>query len=350
MSAVLPGQDRAMRCSEWSRLAGLNPIGTIGSYSGLLLVECPLPWPADVAEAGPLLGLGDLLAGTGVRLQALVAPGAWRRRGAARHSASRVSRHDGGAPSDSVHGGARVALWRRRDPVKFAGYELSETEVAPGASLLEAASALLAGGGGAGASGSKPGGPLPAPASAGEVLVCTHGRRDVCCGKLGTGLVQRLGRSGAVEDQGRTLWQTSHTGGHRFAPNVILLPEGTAWGYADEELVETLLCRRGSLEDLLGHYRGCAGIGSRHLQALERAVLGVVGWAMFDWPRWGEELDGGRVRLCVETPGGLLRCWEAEVVPARRVPAPSCGTQASTATKYDVELEVRRLRETSSHG
>jgi hypothetical protein len=56
-------------------------------------------------------------------------------------------------------------------------------------------------------------------------LVCTHGRRDVCCARLGRPAAVRLDRRlpGSV-------WETTHLGGHRFAANVVTLPDGTYHG------------------------------------------------------------------------------------------------------------------------
>lgn len=57
------------------------------------------------------------------------------------------------------------------------------------------------------------------------VLVCTHGRRDVCCARLGRPAAVRLDRRlpGLV-------WETTHVGGHRFAANIVTLPDGTYHG------------------------------------------------------------------------------------------------------------------------
>lgn len=57
------------------------------------------------------------------------------------------------------------------------------------------------------------------------VLVCTNGRRDVCCSKLGVPVVQAL-----VEQAGLDVWQTTHLGGHRFAATLLHLPEGLCYG------------------------------------------------------------------------------------------------------------------------
>ena len=57
--------------------------------------------------------------------------------------------------------------------------------------------------------------PEPVRGRVTDVLVCTHGTRDTCCGSLGTRLWRDLDAGGA------TVRRTSHTGGHRFAPTAV---------------------------------------------------------------------------------------------------------------------------------
>ncbi|MBZ5735396.1 hypothetical protein K8Z61_12900 [Nocardioides sp. TRM66260-LWL] len=59
-------------------------------------------------------------------------------------------------------------------------------------------------------------------------LVCAHGRRDVCCAELGRPVAARL----AASDPAAT-WETSHLGGHRFAPTLLALPSGVVLGRLD---------------------------------------------------------------------------------------------------------------------
>ncbi|QGU06512.1 Sucrase/ferredoxin-like protein [Corynebacterium occultum] len=56
------------------------------------------------------------------------------------------------------------------------------------------------------------------------VLVCTHGKRDLCCAVQGRPLAAEL----AQRFPGDVVWETSHTKGHRFAPSILLMP----WGYS----------------------------------------------------------------------------------------------------------------------
>ncbi|WP_442941366.1 sucrase ferredoxin [Nocardia sp. NBC_00403] len=74
-------------------------------------------------------------------------------------------------------------------------------------------------------------GPPPgigAPVDDPLVLVCAHGKRDQCCALLGRPIAASL----AAEYPGRA-WECSHTGGHRFAPAVVLLPSGLTYGRLD---------------------------------------------------------------------------------------------------------------------
>lgn len=64
-------------------------------------------------------------------------------------------------------------------------------------------------------------------------FVCTHGTRDKCCAKHGY-------RTWSVLNElsnGRA-WQCSHLGGHRFAPNVLVLPQARLFGRVHAESAE----------------------------------------------------------------------------------------------------------------
>jgi len=63
-----------------------------------------------------------------------------------------------------------------------------------------------------------------------EYLVCTHGRRDVCCAELGRPVASVL--DGLAP---RQVWEVSHLGGHRLAANVLVLPEGVVYGRVDAD-------------------------------------------------------------------------------------------------------------------
>ncbi len=56
-------------------------------------------------------------------------------------------------------------------------------------------------------------------------FVCTNGRRDLCCARFGLPAYAAL-----RERVGDRAWQVTHLGGHRFAPNVLVLPQGALYG------------------------------------------------------------------------------------------------------------------------
>jgi hypothetical protein len=71
---------------------------------------------------------------------------------------------------------------------------------------------------------------IPAGFAQGDVtaplyFVCTNGQRDVCCARYGLPLYRAL-----AETVGARAWQITHLGGHRFAPNVLVLPQGAVYG------------------------------------------------------------------------------------------------------------------------
>lgn len=68
------------------------------------------------------------------------------------------------------------------------------------------------------------------------ILVCTHGRKDQCCAVRGRPVAQR-----AAELWPDAAWECTHTGGDRFAGNLILLPDGACYGGLDPDDVEGIV-------------------------------------------------------------------------------------------------------------
>lgn len=67
-------------------------------------------------------------------------------------------------------------------------------------------------------------------------LVCTHGKRDACCAKRGLPLFAAL--DGLLPGR---VWQSTHLGGHRFAPTFTILPAGTSYGRVPTLAVPSLV-------------------------------------------------------------------------------------------------------------
>lgn len=120
------------------------------------------------------------------------------------------------------------------------------------------------------------------------VLVCTNGARDACCALEGRPaaafLAERLrGRPAGLlrRGSGADVWESSHLGGHRFAPTLAVLPAGVLLGglgpdpEALADAVEDLLAGR----PVLDGYRGRSTFTAAE-QAAETAVrrhLALVG-------------------------------------------------------------------------
>ncbi|HEY8546875.1 MAG TPA: hypothetical protein VIL36_17565, partial [Acidimicrobiales bacterium] len=158
-----------LRCSRVARALGYRPAGTAGSAAAFVLVEAPLPWPSDVGTHPLLAPLAPVVGGAGGRLQAVV-------------------------PRADAEPGATTVVVLRRAAVGFDRIE----RVVPTADLAGELAALLAAGLAAdvadAADVAEAGKPDPGASSPGassttapvrDVLVCTHGTRDVCCGADG---------------------------------------------------------------------------------------------------------------------------------------------------------------------
>lgn len=291
-------------CAAWAKEAMVDPIGTAGSAAGFLLVEWPRPWPRDAADVPELAGLGPGLRSDRIRLQ-LVEPAD---RPASRHH-------------------LRLVLHRHPDHGWFDGYRANET-TADAADVVAAAERLLRGEG------------TPVGDRA-DVLICSHGTRDTCCGSLGTRLALDLRDTLPASFR---LWRTSHLGGHRFAPTMVVLPDGTSWAHVTADDVRNILERRGPLDGLLRRYRGSTVLSTPEIQALERAAFAAGGWSWLDGARRELTTDGSRAGLVWRSIDGRIRRWEGVVVPGRPLPVPPCRAPLSSAAKTEPELVLAAFR------
>lgn len=300
-----------LRCAVVSRDEGFLPLGSAGEYRGFLLVDWPLPWPSNLEEAPGIGPIVAALAGTGIRLQGVVpATGTDTR---------------------------RVALYVRPTGDGFAGYRrvVRHTDAFPEPDgVVAVALELLGRADDLAAAGEAP--PDGADGMTGDLLVCTHGRRDACCGSLGTALAVELLADTDVAKAGYRVGRTSHTGGHRFAPTAIVLPEGSMWAFLDADLASRVVRRDGPVEAVLDAYRGSTAAGSPAVQALDQVAFGDVGWGWLDWSRSGADDGAGRVTVTGSSPEGEVRTWTAEAT-ARVVPVPDCGKPLAEARKTSTE-------------
>ncbi|NKB97619.1 MAG: hypothetical protein GKR90_03840 [Pseudomonadales bacterium] len=87
------------------------------------------------------------------------------------------------------------------------------------------------------------------------LLVCTNGQRDLCCARFGLPLFENLAFT-----FGHRVWQTTHVGGHRYAPNLVCLPSGIVYGQVEADTGEEIVSRHDSGEVVLENLRGRSGL------------------------------------------------------------------------------------------
>ena len=173
----------------------------------------------------------------------------------------------------------------------------------------------------------------PADALPGEILlVCAHGVHDACCAIRGRPVAAALGTEWPA-----ATWECSHVGGDRFAPNVVLLPDGVYYGLLDAANAVDTVRRHLAGEVVVPFLRGF----SRAAPPAQAAIAAVH-------ERYGpfpadhvqvldlEYASPGRWRVELAARGGGH--WRATVTSSRRPPARlTCRAGAATpATAYDV--------------
>ena len=252
-------------CSVVSQENGEDLAGYAVPFEHRLLVEVRPPWEDDVGASKHYHeGLWDALmvawrGGSQVGMTALLPD-----------------------PEYSVEGRTRL-IYLRRPGGPFAAYEKTEYML-PHKDLVPAVEAVFGEPGAA----SRFEGYLQNTQGVRDLVVCTHGRHDACCGKFGYPVYETLRREHADAD-GLRVWRASHLGGHRFAPTLVDYPEGRYWGRLEPWAVEKLVGKDGPFPEMEQFYRGWSGLESRFEQIAEREILVREGW------RWTGYLKEGRV-------------------------------------------------------
>ncbi|HET8969432.1 MAG TPA: sucrase ferredoxin [Candidatus Nanopelagicales bacterium] len=178
------------------------------------------------------------------------------------------------------------------------------------------------------------------------LLVCTNGRRDVCCALSGRPVAGELAADPRYAGQ---VMEVSHLGGHRFAPTALLLPTGMAYGRLTADAARAAIDAAREDRVALDAARGLSAL-SRPMQAadlavrahaevrrtadielLRRSPVGKLAHAALGWDGDGADTvdvvarhDDGR---CWLVP--LTRTWGGASTPA------SCGKEPATASWWD---------------
>lgn len=142
-------------------------------------------------------------------------------------------------------------------------------------------------------------------------LVCTNGRRDVCCAELGRPVASALAARWPEET-----WETTHLGGHRFSGTLLALPSGIALGRLDAESAVHAVVDVAAGRFPVASARGRAGVpGAGQVAELHlRAELGLDG--LHDVAL--VSVDGGEVVLAAGGERYDVRVEESVGEPRRQ--------------------------------
>jgi hypothetical protein len=135
------------------------------------------------------------------------------------------------------------------------------------------------------------------------LAVCTHGTHDRCCAKYGSAMYETFRRFGPED-----VWQISHVGGCRFAPNVVCLPHGVVYGHLREADCAPVAAayRGGKLYPQLLRGRSCYDKPVQAAEFFLRTSLQIDG--LDDLSLSGASNDGnGGSSFRQRDPGGSIR-------------------------------------------
>jgi (2Fe-2S) ferredoxin len=207
----------AFRCADAARSRADPTAGSAAQSDRWLLLEHPGPWPVDA------------VAGAGIDPTVLLSLQRAAGRAAARILLVR-------RPGRTDRLAARQWMVTGPDLGWIAGPWTEDRDLRAAADVLLADKAPAVG--------------ITEPA----VLVCAHGVHDVCCALRGRPVAAAL----AAEWPGQ-VWECSHVGGDRFAPNVVVLPDGFYYGNLDVE---------SAVHTVRQHLAGA--VEARHLRGMAR--------------------------------------------------------------------------------
>jgi hypothetical protein len=290
----------AFRCSDAARVRADPLAGSAPPPRRWLLLEHPGPWRTDaIAGAGIDADVLSTLvdkAGSATRILLIRRPG-------------RIDRH-----------AARRWILTALDSTTITGRWQGDHD------LLDAADAL------------SDASPRPMETSQPLILVCTHGVHDVCCALRG--------RPVALELASRwpdLVWECSHIGGDRFAPNVVLLPDGFYYGNLDPtsaiDTVEAHLAGTVLTDRLRGITRYLPPVQAAAIAAYERfGPLGPSDVSVRATEHIGPHHGHGSETIVDLVVGPQLRLVRVRVLSVRRAHAQlTCRASRETpATEYRI--------------
>ena len=148
------------------------------------------------------------------------------------------------------------------------------------------------------------------------LLVCTHGRKDRCCAVRG-----RPVAAAATELWPAATWECTHTGGDRFAGNLVVLPDGACYGGLDPADVEQVVGAHFAGRVDPAHQRGPTGRAPAEQAAVVAAhqTWGPLAWTDVVVRGQTGTPQQWAVYLHVEGVGAVRASGHTEKTPPRRL-------------------------------
>jgi hypothetical protein len=150
-------------------------------------------------------------------------------------------------------------------------------------------------------------------------LVCTNGKRDACCALRGRALVNAL-----AVDHAERMWECTHLGGHRFAANLVCLPDGLVYGRVaavdGPRLADDYL--RGRLDPDALRGRSSWPAPAQVAEQALRIELGLTG--IDNLRLLASEVDGADAVVTLATPDGVAHRFELLAEPMSPPRPTSC--------------------------
>ena len=360
------------RCSPFRQGFLADPIGSAVAYDAFLCIEVPLPWERDISMHDPFFSLSqDGAARTPQTAEdrsnrkpfaSITGPDGrrWRPQGLVAASAGLAGAGpESAGPESAGPNAVRVLAFEKRPVPSVAGsappvfqvetavpFERREWLLNP-AQVLSLARALVNADDPAIAAYEQF--QVMVGADVIDLLICTHGKRDVCCGQAGMALYSTISSQLGDAPSPVRVWRASHTGGHRFAPTALTFPDGYAWAYLDESTTAQILNRSATPalaapQDLAAvgeHCRGVSSLSAGPAQVADRAALLHAGWAWAETSRTVEVVAFDRHSLATTlvvtgtSADGPKLSLRVEVQVERHIPQITCGVIDSC--EYEVE-------------
>lgn len=328
-----------VRCAEAHAAQEADPAGTAPHWDAVMAIEIPSPWPRDISACEPFASLTDEVAATIAGADGRI----WRPQG--------------------------LVCEKGCDSIRLIAFERGSGSAGPFATrewFLPAADAAAL----ADLAGALVDGDEDRVAAHGQwrddpdegtvdLLLCTHGTRDVCCGGPGTALhAEVLGALGGADTAGaghrRRIWRTSHAGGHRFAPTALSFPQGVSWAHLDSETCLAILNREGDSAELGSHMRGALSLAGGVAQVADREGFAAFGWGWLERERTAVLVSHDRRTLSstvdvmaagesadAEATSGVV---SVDVELQRHIAMPSCGAIDDPEFKTEPVWNVARCR------